>query len=237
MNVFTFLYIRFPSGLDWVAVFSQWNISALQCALLNSKRLLKTKSLSLLPLFSLSLFKIRFMRISSVNVCFLPKMCRKLAKDLQDDLMEYTKRFVIVEMTDGQHRVVSRRYCPLSLSHLSPFTLSLLFFFNLPFFFHSFSLSFFWFSYLFSFSISREPLSKWEITVCPPNTRLMYVPIFGHFNFKVLIHLSLSFSYPTLFIAFFFDIVFRLNILPIAWKSTRFSMVNLGGHFLFPFYF
>ena len=35
------------------------------------------------------------------------------------------------------------------------------------------------------FIIYREPLGKWEIKKCPPTTRLMFVPILGHFNFKV----------------------------------------------------
>jgi hypothetical protein len=56
----------------------------------------------------------------------------------KDDLLEYTKNFVIVEVKPDTHRVVSR----------------------------------------------REPLGKWEKDNCPAATRLMYVPVLTHFNFK-----------------------------------------------------
>ena len=38
------------------------------------------------------------------------QMCRKLAKDQQKVLLDYVERFVIVEMLDESHRVVSRRF-------------------------------------------------------------------------------------------------------------------------------
>ena len=37
-------------------------------------------------------------------------MCRKLATDPKQELLEYTKRFVIVEVGEDSHRVVSRRF-------------------------------------------------------------------------------------------------------------------------------
>jgi hypothetical protein len=45
-------------------------------------------------------------------------MCRKLAKELQEDLLEYTKRFVIVEMT-SEARVVSRRLVLIEITFSS----------------------------------------------------------------------------------------------------------------------
>uniref|UniRef100_A0A7S4KUF3 SH3 domain-containing protein n=1 Tax=Paramoeba aestuarina TaxID=180227 RepID=A0A7S4KUF3_9EUKA len=79
------------------------------------------------------------MRAAHLKAAVKEQMCRKLAKSQQTALMSYVERFVIVEMLDNSHRVVSR----------------------------------------------REPLGKWEISKCAPSARLMFVPILGHFNFKV----------------------------------------------------
>ena len=61
------------------------------------------------PILSLSSLFSSLVPLEISDFHFL-KMCRKLAKDLQAELLEYTKNFVIVEMMEHSHRVVSRRY-------------------------------------------------------------------------------------------------------------------------------
>ena len=122
-------------------------------------------------------------------------MCSK--SRIKDELLEYTKRFVIVEVKPDSHRVVSRRFVLLLLLVLLVMVLVLVWEkmkndvnaqkgwccyccdYSHSYFFPS----------LFSlfpphFSLS-EPLGKWEKDNCPANTRLMYVPVLSHFNFKV----------------------------------------------------
>jgi len=62
---------------------------------------------------SSSVFTIKYfgitMRAAHLKAAVKDQMCRKLATDPKQELLEYTKRFVIVEVGEDSHRVVSRR--------------------------------------------------------------------------------------------------------------------------------
>ncbi len=79
-------------------------------------------SLSLCLCLYFSLFLSISLSLSSLCVCLFfqitpqesfflifSQMCRKLVKELQAEMLEYTKNFVIVEMMEHAHRIVSRR--------------------------------------------------------------------------------------------------------------------------------
>ena len=103
----------------------------------------------------MSVFTIKYfgisMRAAHLKAAVKEQMCKKVPRELQQSLLSETKRYVIVEVLKGQHRVVGRRepivrVCFLFLpSFFHPFSLFfsiVLFLFVLSFFFFFF----FWFA-------------------------------------------------------------------------------------------